>query len=89
MIAGTGSDIHSAICGGIGALRGPKHGGANEFAFEVQSRYGTPDEAECDVLRRLAAKEIVIGFGHPVYTTGDPRNRVIKDVARAAFEKRR
>jgi 2-methylcitrate synthase len=81
VIAGTGSDIHSAICGGIGALRGPKHGGANEFAFEVQSRYKNPDEAERDVLRRLAAKEIVIGFGHPVYTTGDPRNRVIKEVA--------
>ena len=81
VIAGTGSDIHSAICGGIGALRGPKHGGANEFAFEVQSRYRSPDEAEADVLRRLAAKEIVIGFGHPVYTTGDPRNKVIKEVA--------
>jgi len=82
VIAGTGSDIYSAICGGIGALRGPKHGGANEFAFEVQSRYANPDEAEADVLRRLANKEIVIGFGHPVYTTGDPRNKVIKDVAR-------
>ena len=82
VIAGTGSDIHSAICGGIGALRGPKHGGANEFAFEVQSRYQSADEAEADVLRRLAAKEIVIGFGHPVYTTGDPRNKVIKEVAR-------
>ena len=81
VITGTGSDIHSAICGGIGALRGPKHGGANEFAFEVQSRYNSADEAERDVLRRLAAKEIVIGFGHPVYTTGDPRNRVIKEVA--------
>ncbi|HKW36525.1 MAG TPA: 2-methylcitrate synthase [Burkholderiales bacterium] len=82
VIAGTGSDIHSAICGGIGALRGPKHGGANEFAFEVQSRYASADEAERDAMRRLAAKEIVIGFGHPVYTTGDPRNRVIKEVAR-------
>jgi len=82
VIAGTGSDIYSAICGGIGALRGPKHGGANEFAFEVQSRYANADEAEADVLRRLAAKEIVIGFGHPVYTTGDPRNKVIKEVAR-------
>ena len=82
VIAGTGSDIHSAICGGIGALRGPKHGGANEFAFEVQSRYATPDAAEADVLRRLAGKEIVIGFGHPVYTTGDPRNKVIKEVAK-------
>jgi 2-methylcitrate synthase len=82
VIAGTGSDIYSAICGGIGALRGPKHGGANEVAFEVQSRYRNPDEAETDILRRLGAKEIVIGFGHPVYTTGDPRNKVIKEVAR-------
>ena len=83
VVAGTGSDIYSAICGGIGALRGPKHGGANEVAFEVQSRYANPDEAEADVMRRLAAKEIVIGFGHPVYTTGDPRNKVIKEVARS------
>jgi 2-methylcitrate synthase len=82
VVAGTGSDIYSAICAGIGALRGPKHGGANEVAFEVQSRYASPDEAEADVMRRLAAKEIVIGFGHPVYTTGDPRNKVIKEVAR-------
>jgi 2-methylcitrate synthase len=81
VIAGTGSDVHSAICGGIGALRGPKHGGANEFAFEVQSRYANADEAEADLMKRLAAKEIVIGFGHPVYTTGDPRNKVIKEVA--------
>jgi 2-methylcitrate synthase len=81
VIAGTGSDIHSAICGGIGALRGPKHGGANEFAFEVQSRYASADAAEADILRRLSSKEIVIGFGHPVYTTGDPRNKVIKEVA--------
>jgi 2-methylcitrate synthase len=86
VIAGTGSDIHSAICGGIGALRGPKHGGANEFAFAVQSRYAGADEAERDVLRRLAGKEIVIGFGHPVYTTGDPRNKVIKEVARRLSE---
>src|SRR5712671_2429564 len=82
VIAGTGSDMHSAICGGIGALRGPKHGGANEFAFEVLSRYKNPDEAEADILRRIQAREIVIGFGHPVYTTGDPRNKVIKEVAR-------
>ncbi len=81
VVAGTGSDIYSAICGGIGALRGPKHGGANEVAFEVQSRYQNPDEAEADILRRLRNKEIVIGFGHPVYTTGDPRNKVIMDVA--------
>jgi 2-methylcitrate synthase len=86
VVAGTGSDIYSAICGGIGALRGPKHGGANEFAFEVLSRYGTPEEAEKDILRRLEAKEIVIGFGHPVYTTGDPRNEVIKGVARRLSE---
>ena len=82
VIAGTGSDIYSAICGGIGALRGPKHGGANEFAFEVLSRYSDPGEAEADIMRRLRGKEIVIGFGHPVYTTGDPRNEVIKEVAR-------
>ena len=82
VVAGTGSDIYSAICAGIGALRGPKHGGANEFAFEVLSRYKNPDEAEADIVRRLQAREIVIGFGHPVYTTGDPRNQVIKGVAK-------
>jgi 2-methylcitrate synthase len=86
VVAGTGSDMYSAICGGIGALRGPKHGGANEFAFEVLSRYRTPEEAEQDILRRLEAKEIVIGFGHPVYTTGDPRNEVIKRIARQLSE---
>ena len=82
VIAGTGSDIYSAICGGIGALRGPKHGGANEFAFEVLSRYKSADQAEADIVRRVQAREIVIGFGHPVYTTGDPRNQVIKSVAK-------
>jgi 2-methylcitrate synthase len=82
VIAGTGSDMYSAIAGGIGALRGPKHGGANEVAFEVQKRYETPDEAEADIKARVERKEVVIGFGHPVYTTGDPRNQVIKDVAR-------
>ncbi|HEU0259421.1 MAG TPA: 2-methylcitrate synthase [Burkholderiales bacterium] len=82
VVAGTGSDLYSAICAGIGALRGPKHGGANEFAFEVLSRYKNPDEAEADIVRRLQAREIVIGFGHPVYTTGDPRNQVIKGVAK-------
>jgi 2-methylcitrate synthase len=82
VIAGTGSDIYSAITGAIGALRGPKHGGANEFSFGVQQRYATPDAAEADIRRRVAAKEVIIGFGHPVYTVSDPRNRVIKDVAR-------
>ncbi len=82
VVAGTGSDLYSAISAGIGALRGPKHGGANEVAYEVQSRYQDPDEAERDIMRRIQAKEIVIGFGHPVYTTGDPRNEVIKEVAR-------
>jgi 2-methylcitrate synthase len=82
VIAGTGSDIYSAICGGIGALRGPKHGGANEVAFEIQARYKTPDEAEQDIIQRLARKEVIIGFGHPVYTVSDPRNKVIKEVAR-------
>jgi 2-methylcitrate synthase len=81
VIAGTGSDMHSAIAGGIGALKGPKHGGANEFAYAVLSRYEGPDDAEADIVRRTQAKEIVIGFGHPVYTTGDPRNQVIKEVA--------
>ena len=81
VIAGTGSDMHSAITGGIGALRGPKHGGANEVSDEIQKRYRSADEAEADIRRRVAAKEIVIGFGHPVYTTGDPRNKVIKAVA--------
>ena len=82
VIAGTGSDIHSAITGAIGALRGPKHGGANEFAFEIQKRYENADEAEADIRNRVANKEVVIGFGHPVYTISDPRNVVIKDVAR-------
>ncbi len=82
VIAGTGSDIYSALTGAIGALRGPKHGGANEFSFEVQRRYATPDEAEADIRKRVAAKEVVIGFGHPVYTVSDPRNRIIKAVAR-------
>jgi 2-methylcitrate synthase len=78
--------MHSCITGAIGALRGPKHGGANEVAFEIQSRYRTPDEAEADIRERMANKEIVIGFGHPVYTTGDPRNEVIKSVAKSLGE---
>jgi 2-methylcitrate synthase len=82
VIAGTGSDMHSCITGAIGALRGPKHGGANEAAFEIQSRYETPDEAEADIRARVERKEVVIGFGHPVYTVSDPRNKVIKEVAR-------
>jgi 2-methylcitrate synthase len=81
VVAGTGSDMYSAIAGAIGALRGPKHGGANEIAFEVQKRYETPDEAEADIRRRVEAKEVIIGFGHPVYTVSDPRNKVIKEVA--------
>jgi 2-methylcitrate synthase len=82
VIAGTGSDIHSAVTGAIGALRGPKHGGANEVAFEIQKRYDNPDEAEADIKKRVENKEVVIGFGHPVYTVSDPRNKVIKEVAR-------
>jgi len=81
VIAGTGSDMYSAVTGAIGALRGPKHGGANEVAYEIQSRYRTPDEAEIDIRRRVENKEVVIGFGHPVYTISDPRNKVIKEVA--------
>ena len=81
VVAGTGSDIYSAITAGIGALRGPKHGGANEAALDVQERYATPGEAEADIRRRVAAREVVIGFGHPVYTVSDPRNGIIKQVA--------
>ena len=81
VVAGTGSDMYSALAGGIGALRGPKHGGANEVAFEIQKRYDTPDAAEADIKARMAAKEVIIGFGHPVYTIADPRNKVIKGVA--------
>lgn len=86
VIAGTGADMYSAICGAIGALRGPKHGGANEVAFEIQKRYETPDEAERDIRARVANKEVIIGFGHPVYTISDPRNQVIKEVARRLAE---
>ncbi|MCP4430460.1 MAG: 2-methylcitrate synthase [Gammaproteobacteria bacterium] len=83
VIAGTGSDMHSALTGAIGALRGPKHGGANEVAFEIQSRYSSADDAEADIRKRVANREIVIGFGHPVYTVSDPRNEVIKRVAKS------
>jgi 2-methylcitrate synthase len=82
VIAGTGSDIYSCEVGAIGALRGPKHGGANEVAFEIQQRYASPDEAEADIRRRVAAREVIIGFGHPVYTIADPRNQIIKAVSR-------
>ncbi|GAA4436823.1 2-methylcitrate synthase [Ravibacter arvi] len=81
VIAGTGSDLYSAVAGAIGALRGPKHGGANEVAFDIQSRYASADEAESDIKERLGRKEVIIGFGHPVYTVSDPRNKVIKKVA--------
>jgi 2-methylcitrate synthase len=89
VIAGTGSDVYSCIVGAIGALRGPKHGGANEVAYEIQSRYATPDEADADIRRRVAAKEVIIGFGHPVYTVADPRNQVIKEVSRALAQEAR
>jgi 2-methylcitrate synthase len=82
VVAGTGADMYSAITGAIGALRGPKHGGANEVGFEVMNRYQTPDDAEADIVARIANKGVVIGFGHPVYTIADPRNKVIKEVAR-------
>src|SRR5690242_14876487 len=83
VIAGTGSDMYSCIAGAIGALRGPKHGGANEVALEIQLRYGSPDEAEADILRRVAEREVIIGFGHPVYTIADPRSDIIKASARS------
>jgi 2-methylcitrate synthase len=82
VIAGTAADFHSAITGAIGALRGPKHGGANEVAYEIQQRYRTPEEAEADIRARLVRREIVIGFGHPVYTIADPRSDIIKEIAR-------
>jgi 2-methylcitrate synthase len=82
IIAGTGSDLYSCVAGAIGALKGPKHGGANEVALEIQKRYADAGEAEADIRRRIAAKEVIIGFGHPVYTTSDPRNEIIKNVAR-------
>jgi 2-methylcitrate synthase len=82
VIAGTGSDMYSCVAGAIGALRGPKHGGANEAAFDIQGRYDTPDQADADIRARVERKEVVIGFGHPVYTVSDPRNKVIKEVAR-------
>jgi 2-methylcitrate synthase len=82
VIAGTGSDLYSCIVGAIGALKGPKHGGANEVALEIQRRYATPDEAEADIRRRIAAREVIIGFGHPVYTISDPRNEIVKEIAR-------
>ena len=86
VISGTLSDVYSAITGAIGALRGPKHGGANEAAHEIQRRYRTPDEAEADIMTRVARKEIVIGFGHPVYTVSDPRNQTIKSIAKGLCE---
>ena len=86
VIAGTGSDMYSAVAGAIGALRGPKHGGANEVAFDIQSRYANPDEAEADIRQRIEKKEIIIGFGHPVYTVSDPRNVIIKEVAKKLSE---
>jgi 2-methylcitrate synthase len=86
VVAGTGADMYSALTAGIGALRGPKHGGANEVSFEIQNRYASPDEAEADIRKRVAAREVIIGFGHAVYTIADPRNEVIKKVARRLSE---
>ena len=83
VIAGTGSDLYSCIIGAIGALKGPKHGGANEVALEIQQRYASPDEAEADIRRRVANREVIIGFGHPVYTISDPRSDIIKEQARS------
>jgi 2-methylcitrate synthase len=83
VIAGTGSDLYSAIDGAIGALKGPKHGGANEVSLEIQNRYASPQEAESDIRRRVDNHEVIVGFGHPVYTLGDPRSDLIKEVARS------
>jgi 2-methylcitrate synthase len=81
VIAGTGSDIYSCIAGAIGALKGPKHGGANEVALEIQQRYQSAAEAEADIRRRVREREVIIGFGHPVYTIADPRSDIVKEVA--------
>jgi 2-methylcitrate synthase len=86
VIAGTGSDMYSCITGAIGALKGPKHGGANEVALEIQNRYESADAAEADIRQRVANREVIIGFGHPVYTISDPRNEIIKDIARSLSE---
>jgi 2-methylcitrate synthase len=86
VIAGTGSDMYSCISGAIGALKGPKHGGANEVALEIQSRYRSPEDAEHDIRHRVAHREVIIGFGHPVYTISDPRNEIIKEIARGLAE---
>jgi 2-methylcitrate synthase len=86
VIAGTGSDIYSAITGAIGALRGPKHGGANEVALEIQQRYSSADQAQSDITKRIENREVIIGFGHPVYTIGDPRNSIIRDIAHSLSE---
>jgi 2-methylcitrate synthase len=82
VIAGTGSDLYSCVAGAIGALKGPKHGGANEVALEIQRRYLTPDQAEADIRKRIADREVIIGFGHPVYTISDPRSDIVKEIAR-------
>jgi 2-methylcitrate synthase len=87
VIAGTGSDLYSSIAGAIGALRGPKHGGANEVAFQIQERYASPEAAEADIRRRVDNKEVIIGFGHPVYTVSDPRNVIIKRVSKTLADK--
>jgi 2-methylcitrate synthase len=82
VIAGTGSDLYSCVTGAIGALKGPKHGGANEVALEIQQRYASPEEAETDIRRRIEQREVIIGFGHPVYTIADPRSDIVKEIAR-------
>jgi 2-methylcitrate synthase len=76
------ADFHSAICSGIGALRGPLHGGANEWAMELIQRFRSPDEAEAGVLEMLRQKKLIMGFGHRVYKQADPRTGPIKDIAR-------
>lgn len=86
VVAGTGSDMYSAVTAAIGALRGPKHGGANEVALDIMQRYNDPEQAEADIRGRIARKEIVIGFGHPVYTVSDPRNQIIKKIAKRLSE---
>lgn len=86
VITATLSDFHSAITGAIGALRGPLHGGANEAAMELIEKFRTPDEASRGVREMLARKERIMGFGHRVYTTSDPRNAVNKKLSQRLAE---
>lgn len=86
VIAATLSDFHSAITGAIGALRGPLHGGANEEAMRLIESFSTPEEAVRGIRDKLARREKIMGFGHRVYRTADPRNAINKTLVRRLCE---